>query len=158
MSDGRIEAIFLAQPEVGERLEVQEARARAGIGLEGDAFAEGGARQKDRANSVRDITLIEAEAIEALAEETGIALEQREPRRNVVTRGMSLNDLVGRRFTVGEAECIGRELNEPCAHLESLTQPGVLKGLVHRGGIRADIVGDGTFRVGDAVRPLDGAA
>jgi MOSC domain-containing protein YiiM len=157
MSEGRIEAIFLAQPEEGERLQVQEARARAGIGLEGDAFAEGGARQKDRTNSVRDLTLIEAESIEALAEETGIALEQREPRRNVVTRGVSLNDLVGQRFSVGEVECIGRELNEPCTHLESLTQPGVLKGLVHRGGLRADIVSDGTFRVGDAVRPLDGA-
>lgn len=155
---GRIEAIFLAQPEVGERVAVEQARAHAGVGLEGDAFAVGGARGKDRAKVARDLTLIEAEAVEALAEETGIELELHEPRRNVVTRGIALNDLVGARIAVGDAECLVTELNEPCTHLESLTQPGVLKGLVHRGGLRAEIVADGLLRVGDEVRVLDGQA
>jgi MOSC domain-containing protein YiiM len=71
-------------------------------------------------------------------------------RRNVVTRGIDLNALVGRRFTVGDVECIGRRLCEPCAHLERLS-PGTLRPLVHRGGLRADLLGDGTIHVGDPV-------
>jgi MOSC domain-containing protein YiiM len=103
-----------------------------------------------------DITLVEAEAIEGLAEDTGIELGPGESRRQVLTRGIRLNDLVGRRFAVGEIECVGEELCHPCRHLEKLTHPGVLKGLVDRGGLRADIVSGGTLRVGDAVRALDG--
>ena len=71
-----------------------------------------------------------------------------------MTRGIALNDLVGRRFTVGEVECFGQRLCDPCSHLEKLTQPGVLKGLVERGGLRADVVRDGEIRVGDEVREL----
>ena len=99
----------------------------------------------------KDLTLIAAEALEALREESGIELSAAEARRNVLTRGISLNDLVGKRFRVGEVECLGRLLNEPCAHLESLTEPGVLRGLVHRGGLRADVLEGGTIRVGDEV-------
>jgi MOSC domain-containing protein YiiM len=102
----------------------------------------------------KDLTLIEAEALEALESETGIELSHQESRRNLLTRGVRLNELVGRRFRVGEVECVGVTLNEPCAHLESLTQPGVLKGLVHRGGLRADVVRGGTISVGDEVREL----
>lgn len=148
---GHVQAIFLAQRESGERVAVDEARALAGRGLEGDAYLlDGGARApKDRVG--RDLTLIEAEALEALLDETGIELAPWEPRRNVVTRHVRLNDLVGERFRVGEVTCIGRLLNEPCAHLESLTRPGVLRGLVHRGGLRADILSGGWIRVGDPI-------
>ena len=89
-----------------------------------------------------------------LALDTGIELTPAETRRNVLTRGVALNDLVGRRFTVGEVECVGRRLCDPCSHLEKLTQPGVLKGLVDRGGLRADIVRGGTIRAGDELREL----
>ena len=78
-----------------------------------------------------------------------IELPWEEARRNIVTRGIALNGLVGRRFRLGSAECIGRRLCEPCAHLERLARPGLLRPLVHRGGLRADIVVDGRIRVGD---------
>jgi MOSC domain-containing protein YiiM len=72
----------------------------------------------------------------------------------VLTRGIRLNDLVGERFAVGGVECVGQEWCEPCSHLQSVTQPGVLSGLVHRGGLRADIVSGGRIAVGDTVAPL----
>ena len=84
-------------------------------------------------------------------QEVGLTWE--DDRRNIVTRGIDLNALVGRRFTVGGIECIGRRLAEPCAHLERLSRPGILRPLVHRGGLRTDIVADGTVRVGDGVTP-----
>ena len=77
-----------------------------------------------------------------------------EARRNLITRGLDLNALVGRRFRVGEAECFGQRLCEPCSHLERLTARGVLRGLIHRGGLRADILTDGRIRIGSAIETL----
>ena len=105
----------------------------------------------DRHHGSRDLTLIEAEALEGLAADTGIELSPAESRRQVLTRGIRLNDLVGKRFTVGGVECVGKELCEPCRHLQSLTRPGVLRGLVHRGGLVADIVRGGRIAIGDRV-------
>ena len=101
------------------------------------------------------LTLIAAEAVEALEREHGISLEARATRRNVVTRGIDVNELVGKRFRVGDVECEGVELCEPCAHLQSMTKEGVVKGLAHRGGLNADILSDGEISVGDAVVPDD---
>jgi MOSC domain-containing protein YiiM len=115
----------------------------AGRGVEGDRKFDGN----------HDLTLIEAEALEGLTEDTGIELGPGESRRQVMTRGVSLNDLLGKRFRVGELECVGEELCEPCSHLQSLTQPGVLRGLVHRGGLCAEVVSGGHIAVGDAVEP-----
>jgi MOSC domain-containing protein YiiM len=89
--------------------------------------------------------------------DTGIQLSPAEVRRQVLTRGIRLNDLVGERFTVGEVECVGQELCEPCNHLQGLTYPGVLRGLVHRGGLRADIVSGGRIAVGDEVMRVSSA-
>jgi MOSC domain-containing protein YiiM len=105
----------------------------------------------DRHADAGDITLIEAEALEAFTEETGIPLTHAESRRQVLTRGIRLNDLVGKRFRVGEVECVGRELCEPCNHLQSLTRDGVLRGMVHRAGLNADIVKPGRIAAGDEV-------
>src|SRR5215218_7587861 len=105
----------------------------------------------DRYFGARNLTLIEAEALEGLLEDTGIELSAAESRRQVLTRGVRLNDLVGRRFSVGEVECVGEEWCEPCSHLQAMTQPGVLRGLVHRDGLRADIVSGGRIAVGDRV-------
>jgi MOSC domain-containing protein YiiM len=105
----------------------------------------------DRYFGDRNLTLIEAEALEALVAETGIELTAAASRRQVLTRGIRLNDLVGKRFTVGEVECVGEEWCEPCSHLASLTEPGVLRGMVHRAGLRADIVRGGRIAVGDRV-------
>ena len=112
----------------------------AARGVVGDRYADAG-----------DITLIEAEALEAFTAETGIALTHEESRRQVLTRGVRLNDLLGKRFTVGDVECVGRELCEPCSHLQSMTRDGVLRGMVHRAGLNADIVVPGRIAVGDEV-------
>jgi MOSC domain-containing protein YiiM len=101
-----------------------------------------------------DLTLIEVEALDSFTAETGIPLSHQESRRNLLTRGVRLNDLVGRRFRIGEVECVGAELCEPCNHLQSLTRPGVLKGMVHRAGLCADVVASGTIRVGDDLLEL----
>jgi MOSC domain-containing protein YiiM len=108
----------------------------------------------ERRGEGRDLTLIEAEALEAFTAETGIPLTHEESRRNVLTRGVGLNDLVGKRFRVGTVEAVGIELCEPCTHLQGLTRDGVLRGLVHRGGLRADVVAAGTIATGDEVAEL----
>jgi MOSC domain-containing protein YiiM len=154
MQNGSVEAIYIADRAEALPSPRDAVNAVAGKGLEGDRyFDDVGTFSDDPRSNGRDITLIEAEAVEGLARDTGIELTPAETRRNVVTRGVALNDLVGRRFTVGEVECVGRRLCDPCSHLEKLTQPGVLKGLVDRGGLRADVVRGGRIAVGDAVQP-----
>ena len=144
---GVVEQIVIRPVREELPVSVESVEALAGRGLEGDCYL--APEPTDRKG--KDITLIEAEALETLKAEPGIRLSHLESRRNVLTRGIRLNDLVGKRFRVGAAECVGVVLNEPCAHLESLTQPGVLRGLVHRGGLRANIVAGGTISVGDEV-------
>ena len=158
MQSGTVEGIYIAA-HAGELPDsVEAANALPGKGIEGDRYFDDDGTFSDNPRSDgRDITLVEAEAVEGLARDTGIDLTPAQTRRNVVTRGLALNDLVGRRFTVGEIECVGRRLCDPCSHLEKLTQPGVLKGLVNRGGLRADVVRAGTIRAGDAVRELGAA-
>src|SRR6266571_7035855 len=149
MSAGQVVGIFLTSEHGELPANVERVRALAGKGLEGNRyfFADGDAPDG------RALTLIAAEALEALEQEDGIALHAAATRRNVLTRGIDVNALVGKRFRVGDVECLGVELCEPCAHLQSLTQPGVIKGLVHRGGLNADILSDGDIAVGDAVTP-----
>jgi MOSC domain-containing protein YiiM len=144
--DGRVEAIALApRAEAPVRL-VEEAVADAGRGLQGDRYHKArGTFSKPHANG-HELTLVEAEVLEELG------LAPVATRRNVVTRGIDLNALVGRRFTIGGVECIGRRWCEPCAHLERLA-PGTLRPLVHRGGLRADVLAGGAIRVGDRVSP-----
>jgi MOSC domain-containing protein YiiM len=95
--------------------------------------------------------LIEIEAIEALKVELGVELDPGSIRRNIVTSGIPLNHLVGREFQIGEVKARGIKLCEPCSHLARLTHSAVLPGLVHRGGLRAQILTDGTIRVGETV-------
>ena len=146
---GRVEAINVAADLEGQCRPVEVVEALAGRGLRGDRYFADAPREQGEG---RDITLIQAEALEGMHEEHGIELSGAESRRNVLTRGIDLNVLVGRRFTVGEAECVGVELCEPCNHLQKMTQPGVLRGLVHRGGLRADVVRGGRIAIGDAVQ------
>ena len=139
-----VEAIHLGEPERPRLRAVDSVRAFAGKGLEGDRryFYEDGAEPG------RALTLVEAENVEA------VGLASGETRRQVTTRGVRLNELVGKRFRVGEVECYGVELCEPCTHLQSLTRPGIIEELVHRAGINADILTDGTISVGDEVVEL----
>jgi len=144
--EGRVEGIFLTTDHGELPAPVDRVRALAGRGLEGNRYF-----YDSDAPAGRAVTLIAAEAVEALESDHGISLEAAATRRNVLTRGIDLNALVGRRFRVGDVECEGVELCEPCLHLESMTQTGVINGLVHRGGLNADILNDGHISVGDPV-------
>jgi MOSC domain-containing protein YiiM len=142
---GRVEEINIGPPETLPA-PVERASAHAGKGLAGNRYYfEGGAEPGTA------LTLIAAEALEAMASEHGIEITAAESRRNVLTRGIDLNALVGKRFRVGNVECLGVALCEPCTSLEGMTQPGVIKGLTHRGGLNADILSDGEIAVGDEV-------
>jgi MOSC domain-containing protein YiiM len=129
---------------------VERVRAIPAHGLEGDYHFS--AETRPDAERDKDLTLIGAEALEGLAMETGIELDAAATRRNLLTRGIDLNELVGRAFRVGEVECEGIERCEPCSRLVKLTdEPGVLRGLVHRGGLRAAIRTEGEIAVGDPI-------
>lgn len=149
---GVVEALYLAPAATAPMRAVRQADVVAGRGLRGDRYFDGAGTFSKPGASGHALTLIEAEALEAMETEHGIGLAPEQARRNVVTRGTDLNALVGARFFIGEVQCVGARWCEPCAHLQRLTAPGVLRGLVHRGGLRADLLTDGTLRVGDALR------
>ena len=143
---GVVEALVLAPAAEAPVVQVDEAMAVPDRGLEGDRYAAGaGTFASGRPGSA--LTLVDAAVLDALGRDI-------DHRRNVVVRGTDLNALVGREFTLGEVHCRGRRLCEPCAHLDRLNDGGVLRPLVHRGGLRADIVSAGRVRIGDRLTPL----
>lgn len=150
---GVVELISLAEEAEGPMKTVPAADALAGRGLEGDRYARGAGTFSDPNGRGYDLTLVEAEALEELAA-GGVEIPPADTRRNLVVRGMALDELIGKRFRVGEVECYGQRRCEPCAHLERLTRPGVLRGLVHRGSLRADVLSDGKIRIGDHIEAL----
>ena len=141
---GVVEAIVVAADAEGPMVRVERAVACADRGLEGDRYFEQRGTFSGTRSRGHDLTLIDADVLDDL----GLAPE--DARRNVVTRGIDLNALVGERFRVGDAECFGQRLCEPCAHLERLT-PGTLRPLIHRGGLRVDVLADGAIATGDRV-------
>lgn len=145
---GAVAAILTAPEAEGPLAGVEVVEAIAGQGLAGDRYSEGRGTFSGPGDGYQ-LTLVEAEVLES------IDLPWDQARRNIVTRGIALNSLVGHRFTVGAVECIGRRLAEPCAHLEKLARPGLLRPLVHRGGLRADILGGGAITIGDQIRIAD---
>ena len=149
--EGTVVAIYVAPEGAAGMVQVDAVRALVGKGLEGDRYATGVGTYSAQPGTGREVTLIETEALETLERESGVALDPAESRRNIVTRSLSLNDLVGQEFRVGTVTLRGVRLCEPCGHLEKLTRPGVRGGLVHRGGLRADIVQGGTIRPADLV-------
>lgn len=151
---GVVSAIHITKEAAGPMESVSEIRAIPGQGLEGDRYFRKTGTYSSRPGTGREVTLIEAEAVEAIAREAGIVLAPAASRRNFTTRGVPLNHLVGQRFRVGEVTLEGLRLCEPCAHLESLTQAGVRESLIHRGGLRARILTEGLIRVGDPIQPV----
>ena len=153
---GSVTAIVVAPEAEGMMVTVQRALARAGRGLEGDRYFDHRGTFSSAHGRGHDLTLIEAEALEALRLPGG-RLAPEEARRNVVTRGIDLNALVGERFRIGDVECFGQRLCEPCAHLERLTEkagkPGTLRALIHKGGLRADVLTDGEISIGSTIAP-----
>lgn len=155
MSTGTVEAIFVAPSGAAPAMPVREVRAITSRGLEGDRYFLKNGTFSQKSQSYQQATFIEIEAIEALAREEGIELSPGDSRRNIITRGVALNHLVGRTFRAGSATFQGIKLCEPCGHLEKLTKPGVMKALIHRGGLRCEIVSDGVIREGDSIAPVE---
>ena len=150
---GELISIFIG-PEASQPLvEVQEVRAILGKGLEGDRYFSMTGTYSRKPDPGREVTLIEIESIEALGRDFGMQFGLGDSRRNLVTRGVPLNHLVGVEFQVGPVLLRGIKLCEPCSHLASLTAKSVLPALVHRGGLRAQVLREGVIRSGDEIRP-----
>src|SRR3989337_1441272 len=149
---GRIVSIHIATAAEAPTRPVREAHAVAGRGLEGDRYCIETGTYSRKPGPDRELTLIEEEALAALGRDHNVTLSGDEARRNLVTRGVALNHLVGREFLIGEVRARGIRLCEPCDHLAKLTGKNVVAGLVHRGGLRAQVLTSGMIRVGDPVQ------
>jgi MOSC domain-containing protein YiiM len=151
MFEGEVVHLFVAADKGVPLVSKKRVRAVAGLGLEGDRYFDERGTFSKKKGPDRQITFIEIEAIDALARDYGIRLAPKDARRNVVTRGVPLNHLVGEEFTVGRVRCRGLRLCEPCGYLEGRTTEGVREGLLHRGGLRAEILEGGEIAVGDTI-------
>jgi|SRR5579864_1095089 len=152
MTTPSVIAIHIAAEATAAMVSIAEVRAIPGRGLEGDRYFEKKGTFHTKLGCDQEVTLIEVEALEALNRDYQIELAPARARRNLVTRGVALNHLVGREFRVGTVTLRGIRHCEPCEHLEKLTQDGVKRGLVHRGGLRAQILSEGVLKVGDRVQ------
>ena len=149
MCTGQLISINIAEKNSAPTRSVPEILARPGMGLVGDRHYDANPTPENNL-----VSLIEIEAITALRHENDIDLNPADARRNLVTRGIPLNHLVDAEFQIGEVRLRGVQLCEPCKHLENLTEPGVLSGLIHRGGLLAAIKTDGVIRAVDAINVL----
>jgi len=132
-----------------------QARLVAGVGIEGDRYATRTGTYSVRHHEDRQVTLIEFETLEALARDHAIELAPHEHRRNLTTRGVPLNHLVGRQFRIGECVLYGGRLNVPCQYLEDLLGKKVFKPLVNRSGLNCRIVTGGVIRPGMTIEPCN---
>ena len=149
---GTVISIHIAPTGAAPMKSVTNAKAVAGRGLEGDRYYTKLGTYSNQAGSGRDVTLIEIEAINGLKRDYEVQLDSGQPRRNIVTRGVALNHLVEQEFRIGDVVLRGTRLCEPCAHMEKLTVKGAMRGLIHRGGLRAEIISGGSIRVGDTIQ------
>ena len=150
---GTVVAIHVASTGAAPMRSVANAQVVVGRGLEGDRYYSKLGTYSNQPGSGRDVTLIEIEAIDGLKRDYEIQLDPGQSRRNIVTRGIALNHLVEQEFRIGDVVLRGTRLCEPCAHMERLTVKGAMRGLIHRGGLRAEIIKGGTIRVGDRILP-----
>lgn len=154
MNTGSVTAIWLTGSTARPMRQVASARLLAGRGLDGDRYALGGGTWAEYPDLEKQLTLIAAEDVAAVALETGAELSPGDLRRNVVTTGVDLPSLVGGWFAVGEALLFGMKRCPPCTHLERLTGVRLIKAMVHRGGINAAVFVGGSIGEGDVVRPV----
>ncbi len=152
---GEVLHIHVAPTAEADPTPVNSVRAEAGRGLEGDRYHASIGTYSEKGGPGREVTLIASEAIAALEAEFGVKLAPGQSRRNITTLGIDLNDFVDKELRVGEVVLRGVRLCEPCDHLENLVgQANTTRSLVHRGGLRCDIVSGGTIRVGDEIAPV----
>ena len=150
---GSVEGIYIA-PRGGARAErVAEVRALKGRGLEGDRYSEGTGHWS-RFGRACEVTIVEAEDLQAMEGEAGVRVMDGEHRRNVVIRGLDLADLRRKRFRIGEAVFEYQKPCSICRHVERLTEPGTTEALKGRGGICARVVEGRTIRIGDPITVL----
>jgi MOSC domain-containing protein YiiM len=148
MQEGLVAQIFVG-PEAGAAMKpVEEVAAVTGKGLEGDRYFEA---EDEGHDPSLEVTLFSAEGLEAGRESSGLDISPEDMRRNLMTEGVSLSSLIGRRFAVGEVQLEGLEENPPCSHLQQLAGKPLLKPMIDNGGIRARILVSGTIRVGDEI-------
>lgn len=152
-----VEAIYIARTGGGPMEQLHQASLVAGQGIEGDRyFSDTGTFSGKLAGQPdREVTLIEVEEIDRFNAEAGLSLNYGDMRRNIITRGIRLNDLVDRIFLIGPVKFRGIRLCEPCAHLAGLLTPEVLRGMVHRAGLRASIQNGGTIMTNDTIFQID---
>lgn len=148
---GTIESIYRFSDSGAPGELISSASLIANVGIDGDRYALGKGHFQGPNRWGQALTLIETESIAALATEYGINMSVADARRNIVCRDIDLNTLLGKRFLVGQVLCFGQRLAEPCAWLQKTTPPGTLRGLVHRGGLRADILESGMVQTGDTI-------
>ena len=150
--EGHVENLFIADSATDELRSQTEVVAVVGRGLEGDRYFYRQGSFSHWPGKGRDVTLIEFEVLAGLPANCAISAAQ--ARRNIVTRGVHLNALVGQYFQLGEVVLYGVRLCEPCTHLEKLTNPGIMVALNGSGGLRADIIKGGTIYPGDSINNL----
>jgi len=144
--------ILIASSPTEAPVNVEKVRAVPGLGLEGDRYWKGtGTFLTHPRKADYELTLVQKEHLDAFAAESGLAFGPREARRNIVTCGVDLNELVGREFRIGDVLIRGIRLCEPCNYLAKQTSSEVLRGLVHKGGLRAQILIKGIITVGDSL-------
>jgi hypothetical protein len=152
---GTVEGLAIAPAAEADMQLLEVASARAGRGFEGDRYAAGAGTFSPRADRRPgyDLTLMAAEVIDELTA-AGVTVDFAATRRNVLTRGIDVNALVGQTFRIGEVLCEGRRLCEPCVHLDRLNGASLLRPLIHKGGLRADVLSDGEIRRGASIRTV----
>ena len=146
--------IYIAHVRREKMISVPQVQAVPGSGLQGDRYARQAGTFTKKKSPTNQVTLIEVEAIESFAREAAVDFSPGDSRRNIVTRGIRLNELVGQEFCLGDVRLRGLKLCPPCTHLAALTTRAVLPGLKDRGGLRAQILNEGTIRVGDPIHQL----
>lgn len=152
MWNGSVISLQIAPGEGQPLIAIEQAHAVPGRGIEGDRYYLGTGHFSKMGKASYEITLIERETLVALKRDYDCELTPLTARRNVVTAGVPLNHLVWKEFYLGEVKLLGRRLCEPCFHLIQLTHPSALGGLIHRGGLRAQILTEGLIRPGDTIR------
>lgn len=151
MPQGTLVSIYIAAEKGGPIQEVSAVRAVPAKGLEGDRYFRKRGTWSHYSSEGREVTLIESEALEALKRDYGLELLPNHTRRNLLTRNVSLNHLVGKTFQIGPVTLQGIQLCEPCGRLDKLCGQKVLKGLTHRGGLRANIITEGVLSSGQSI-------
>ena len=152
MTTSRVARIFIGPEDSGPIEEVEEVEAIAGKGLKGDRYFD---EDGDAHGPTLEVTIFSTEGLETGRAESGLDIAATDMRRNLMTEGLSLTELLGRRFSAGEVVLEGLEDNPPCAHLQRLADKPLLKPMISNGGIRARIVTGGTIRAGDEIRVLE---